>query len=673
MKIRLLCLLPLYCGLSYADVTSAYPGYAAYANSLSGLTQRSIAKNPDTNLPGFTNNPSETSYYGNSNSIAGDSASALNQNTAEASAGNASNQNLESGPQVSIDPNSPTMSQPLLAQSDAYDISHGISDQYVNCNNQTQCHIEYTNQTCQVERQLNLTCMNTLEASVSYQPYQFDCNHIVINGNFEYSEAPGPANGMCVTGFYTANLGISTSSPYSTSGTVNAVLPPNVQGQVFMLLRGLDGQSDFNYGADHFALSLSSTELPNFAIVNPAIVPNTDGNVLSNQLSQNFSTPNTGQLVNVSYNYNLEAIGAEVSDGHFHFQYYFNPIVDIQPAVIYISYPETEFNVPTPMTTWVNSCQNDSFLSQCTQTSSQCTEAGGTQIINGTPITEPCWQYTLQYQCGSNSNSCGSSINGCDETGSTCATPNTQGLCLNYNVTYQCAQNVCAPSGAMCGKPTFCLNGNCAPSTPSQSSDFGQDDAEMEAAADAANAFAGGNNVQAFVGAAMDCAETIAGMYNCCAKSGWGISIGLAHCNAQEQQLGQDRENGVAYFVGRYCYKKVLGVCTDYHEMYCDWGHGETNSSANLNGLVSDTLAYDVQVQGRLGQLGISFGTGDNPNCSGLTVQQITGNPPTTPGINFNAINFSNISNLVEEQASFPNSSQTQQNIENQLNNGGIN
>lgn len=640
IKTVALTLSGLFCftSMAHADVASDYAQEAQYAAQLAPLTGQSLAIYPGSSIPGYTDNPAETTYYNNPQGIQPASGATLAGSTPAANAGNDSNTNFTSGPNETIDMTSPAMQQPLLAQSDAYDVANGISDQYVNCQNKTQCSMQYVNKTCQVERQINLTCTNTLNATVNYQPYPFDCNHVVTGSNMQYTEEPGPdSSGNCVTGFMQVFTNVSGN--YQNSGNVQATLPPGVSGHIFMTLRGLDYNHDFNPATDQLSLQETGNGVASASIVTP---PFADPNVLWGTTTANFSTPSSSTPVNVSYNWTLIAKGKTE---------YTNHINGIQPAVIYIEYPSTTFNVPNTTLGWVNSCQNDNFLGQCTQTSSTCTDNSGTKTINGAPVTEPCWQYTLQYQCGQNQNSCGSSISGCDELGSTCANPSPNGLCLNYNVTYQCAQNVCTPNGAMCGTPTFCQDGSCSPVTPTTSSDFGQSEAEVAAAAAAANQLAGGMNVQAFTGTPADCSEAAIGIYNCCANSGWGINMHLASCTQAEKSLGQDRENNLAVFVGTYCYKSVLGVCVDTHEQYCTWVHGEAQPA------VGDLLAYDIQTQGRQKQLGIGFGSGSSPDCSGLTVQQLQ-------GINFNAIDFGNVTADLSNQATLPQTGASQAAIE---------
>ncbi len=654
----------LSAGVSFADVAGDWNADASLAQNIDSSSQGTLnswAQNQAANnfpaLPNYQANPSQEEYATNPNQMINDSTTAVNNDpNAQASI-----TQFNQGPQYPINSGTPFVQNATNVQANAGDI---IAGTYPGCNQNQQCQTTYQTKTCEYAQSQNLNCTNTLQTTVTYQPYNFDCNHIVIN-NFSYSEAPGPVNGMCVTGFYTANLGVSTSAPYETSGTITATLPPNVQGQVYMTLRGLDSNGDFNYGTDHFALSESpSAVLPSGSIVNPPIIGGTDGNVVWGTTTENFNTPNTGQLVNVSYNYSLQAIGAYVN-GWKGMKYYVNPIVDIQPAVIYISYPYTQFSVPTVTTEWVNSCQN--LPSDCTLQNETCTDSTPSKIINGTTVTPPppgyCWQYAQNYTCNSNQpNTCSQYENTCNPVSSTCDPSYLiNGVCLLYDETYSCPSQQCATQ-LTCGLDNFCINGNCYTDNPSQSTDFGQDDAEAaaasQAASEAANELNGGGAVQAFAGTAQDCSEAMIGFYNCCANSGWGINIGLASCTAQEKVLGEDRQTtpNLTVEVGTYCAKKVLDQCIDTHEVYCDWnGTGQAPP-------ISNVLAYDVQIQGRQGQLGIGFGSGNSPNCSGLTMSQIQ-------AINFNTIDFSNVSAALESEfnSNIPGGSTTETNVENEI------
>ncbi len=642
MKALYLALLPfLLPTLSFADVASDWSSDVAFAQGAEGAAagNSSAQINQSESIPGFSNNPSEESYYNNPNGIptAADVAA-----TTDPNAQNMVGQ-FNSGNDLPVNSNSPMVQTGNTIQQN---ISGIISGTYPGCTQQQSCPGGYQEHTCETSRSQQLNCTNTLNVTVNYQPYPFDCNHLVAdNSNVAYyTEVPGPdGNGNCVTGFTQVYINVGPSSkPFGESGSMQATLPPNVSGTLFMTLRGLDYNGDFKPQYDHLSLAVNGNGLPSSSIVNPKFA---NADVLWGTTTSGFKTPNTGALVNVSYSYNLSATGDTAQHG-----YYFNPINGIKPATMYIIYPYTAFNIPSVSTAWVNSC--GTIPSMCNMTSQTCTDNSGTKTINGDPVTEPCWQYSQVYQCNGPSipaqDSCAPYQNTCNPISSTCD-PDSEvdGYCLVQNVTYSCPNGPCS-SNLVCGMDEFCVSGDCYTPTPSQSTDFGKDDSEMAAVTGAMQSAINSGSETAFTGDAQSCRESILGYINCCSDSGWGINIGLSNCSAAEKELGQAREQGRAIQVGgSYCSSSTLGLCTEHSEGYC---------------IFPDLISYDVQVQGRLGQLGISFGQNSSPDCSGISI-------PNLQKINFSLIDFSNVQQEIESQATFPESGTTQTNVEKEIQN----
>ncbi len=117
----------------------------------------------------------------------------------------------------------------------------------------------------------------------------------------------------------------------------------------------------------------------------------------------------------------------------------------------------------------------------------------------------------------------------------------------------------------------------------------------------------------------MSCRKAFAGFSNCCKDSGWGQDAGLSQCNSDEMALGKAKAKKVTVSVGERCDHKALGVCIQKSKVYCVFG---------------GKLARIIQEQGRRDQLGVRFGSGDSPDCRGITV-------PELQSIDFDKINFS--------------------------------
>jgi len=78
----------------------------------------------------------------------------------------------------------------------------------------------------------------------------------------------------------------------------------------------------------------------------------------------------------------------------------------------------------------------------CQLAGSVCVDGPSTKIINGDPVTLPCWQYTNTYNCvdPNSLNTCGplTTTTGCGQTSSTCATTAFNGTCTMYNNDWAC-------------------------------------------------------------------------------------------------------------------------------------------------------------------------------------------------------------------------------------------
>ena len=115
--------------------------------------------------------------------------------------------------------------------------------------------------------------------------------------------------------------------------------------------------------------------------------------------------------------------------------------------------------------------------------------------------------------------------------------------------------------------------------------------------------------VYIFNGRDMRCrrAGTQTGFRNCCSQ----IFIGPGFtCNETERQLLKLKEKGNCVFVGDYCAEwwpfKLKWICVQRKETYCCF---------------SSPLARIIHEQGRP-QLGIGWGTPENPNCRGFTAEE---------------------------------------------------
>ena len=647
----------------FADVASSFAQYSGDAKGMNNMLQvnggtisvkRVVNGQNQTqsfqagDVPNAQAKPAETSYYGKTDQeITNAAGQALaNQDPKKctsqgydknhpnadlvsgcsAISGNTVATNFTSAPKFTIDPTSPSIARSILIQADAENIAQGKPGKYFNCQKQDECHVTYTNQTCTEQHQLNLSCTNNYTPEIISNSYTTECDHMAGDG-FNPSFVPGPSGGWCYIPIISYNGGAGRN--LHINGSRQFSLPPNTEVAVHMFFRPLDHDWDFNSRWGNVYFSASGTGLPSFYYLNPPFAGNAHGNVLWQEGEQNFTTAAGNQEVPFTYNYSMVSENIDITG--------------IRPGLLYIRYPESALTQVVVKDRWTNSCPNTQALSQCSQLTNACTQGAETREMGHKDITAECWQYTSTYQCGQNSNSC-SSIKGCDQTNSQCAVE-VAGTCLSYTNTYRCPQTQCTSEGMICGGDFFCIKGDCSETTPTGNDNFGKDDAEMAAVTDGMTQMIGRDDIKAFTGQAMSCRKDALDFANCCSDSGWGIDIHLGSCNQQEKDLGTAKGKGVVEHVGSFCAKKVLGMCVVHGEAYCTF---------------PDVLSYDIQDQGRKNQLHRGFGSGDNPDCSGLTVDDLQ-------KIDFSKINFQNVIQQITDQAKFPNSQSVQDAIQKEI------
>jgi conjugal transfer mating pair stabilization protein TraN len=114
---------------------------------------------------------------------------------------------------------------------------------------------------------------------------------------------------------------------------------------------------------------------------------------------------------------------------------------------------------------------------------------------------------------------------------------------------------------------------------------------------------------EVFKGVRRACTIAFAGFKNCCThRKGWGISVGLSKCKAEEIDLAERRENGLCHEIGgTYCAERVLKECIRKKRGFCCF---------------PSRLARILHEAARE-QLGISWGSAEHPNCRGLTADEI--------------------------------------------------
>ena len=301
---------------------------------------------------------------------------------------------------------------------------------------------------------------------------------------------------------------------------------------------------------------------------------------------------------------------------------------------------------------WTDSCPAD--MGDAVKMSEVCSDPGGTRSVTvggkAYSLYSDCWGYTTQWNVfEDDTNTCQAYIDNpnCSEGTRTC-TQKIGNLCVYSKLTYQCAHTV-KSTGYICGSEFYCSDGSCSAMQAGQNQNFEAAVSQLAALAAAGKDFAGmdPDSVTAFTGKAMACRKSAAGFSNCCKSGGWGQDAGLAQCNTGEKEIGTGKEKKLVVKVGSYCSKKVLGVCLQQKEGYC---------------VFDSKLARIVQEQGRRDQLGISFGSGSNPDCRGIRVAELQ-------GIKFDHIDFSDFYDDLNSNIKLPDQDALNQRITSDIQN----
>jgi hypothetical protein len=198
----------------------------------------------------------------------------------------------------------------------------------------------------------------------------------------------------------------------------------------------------------------------------------------------------------------------------------------------------------------------------------------------------------------------------------------------------------------------FCSDGVCQQVDDTKNKEFGTSITDISALNEEASGVkAEGDDpgkdpgsIRIFAGQSVHCRDIVLGARNCCAGSGW-VS-GVIHCRGEEKDLGLAKEKGgLVVYTGRYCAHHSWGVCTEHKQGYC---------------IFPSRIAYDIQVGGRNAQLGRGFGDARNPDCSGLSADDIS-------RIDLDKVDLSNVTDETVSKTAIPGESDSLAELEEKI------
>ncbi len=157
-----------------------------------------------------------------------------------------------------------------------------------------------------------------------------------------------------------------------------------------------------------------------------------------------------------------------------------------------------------------------------------------------------------------------------------------------------------ANRGGACGSVRWCVGAGCETVAPEANTGFVEATTRLNMALELGGEEFDRENLRFFAGKRRRCHIHFGGLANCCKNS--GLLVGLANCSANERELAKERNAGNTHYLGRYCSKRVFGVCIRRSRAWCVFG---------------SKLGRILQQQARP-QLGIGWGS-----CRGFSVAEV--------------------------------------------------
>lgn len=256
-----------------------------------------------------------------------------------------------------------------------------------------------------------------------------------------------------------------------------------------------------------------------------------------------------------------------------------------------------------------SSCEDD--RAECVLASKSCIEGAETRVIDGLPVYKDCWKYTEEYSClsGDEVSTCDSiDTNSCTISQETCLLTDKNGICTSKVIAYECSHKTSDSSVISCGNQMFCMGDDCYDASYEPNNELGLAAAYLGTALKAGTELENITEIDIFTGHKSTCTQYPMNTVDCCDDSGWANGS-VSGCDNEDLQLIEERKSKLTHYVGTYCSKKVglVNVCVEYKQSYCTYG---------------SMLARLFQ-EGARPQLNMSWGTAENPSCSGVTAEQL--------------------------------------------------
>lgn len=533
--------------------------------------------NPEKELKGFTRSPNETKYQKDDSGLSQDG----NKELAESELGTVARDSFINNPKDKISWDSDLIKNALEIKDNAEGIVGGMGE---NCVKQTQNQSYFTSHLCEKEETVKSTC--TRKAEIKWvEDQQYEIQEITIPSSqikfrkIKVGEIAGDFNlnktGKVISATF---YGWSRNcAPY------NEPLFP------------------FNNKTNYLGLAgtILHSRSCNFSdIGNPNVF--------------NYSTPIEVKEGKQTFTMGLASLWAIVETATDNLVNTFNTKPNEMKITIKLKMLVLVKTVK-PEIVWVENCPINK--EEAVKVKEWCSQKGEKRIFKKDgrefEVYSDCWEYSEEWVTNEgDDNTCKKYEDDPNCTvGERKCILKVGNSCIRNEIKYQC-QHTTKTEGYVCGDKFYCDDGSCVDTIGSENTGFNEAVSQLAAISQAGKEMSGLNeeNMKAFSGKAMECRKAAAGFSDCCKSSGWGNDVGLAQCNSEEKAIGVAKGKNIVISVGTYCSKKVLGVCLQKKSSYC---------------VFDNKLARIVQAQGRSGQLGIGFGSAKNPDCRGITINEL--------------------------------------------------
>ncbi|MCW2351778.1 conjugal transfer protein TraN [Sphingobium sp. B12D2B] len=302
-----------------------------------------------------------------------------------------------------------------------------------------------------------------------------------------------------------------------------------------------------------------------------------------------------------------------------------------------------------------------------------CTQGPETRIIDGVPITQPCWAWKRDFSCKvmTAGNDCGSldANAACTYVRDDCLDDPQNGPCKVTEKVYRCptpASSVPTDNQYICGDDVYCVNGECEPIVREASTEFRDALVGLHALDQAGKEF-DETNYRVFSGDRETCHKPVFGLINCCAGkvsgaiplatgaaalAGGPVAIAglvtpflvLFACSQDEMKLDIKDRMGLCHNLGSYCSSSFLGICSMKRTAYCCF---------------ESKLSRVLQEQGRP-QLGKPWGSPKKESCEGFTVDEFA-------RLDLSVMDFTDVYSDFLDAAKLPDEVQTMADIQTKI------